>query len=139
MNPITEDIKDFLVEAGAGEFGVIKESVWGIFIGKEPDEPTNTITLYITPGIVEKQMNNDRHFYHSAFQIRVRSNNYKQAYAKTVECSDALDRIGSSVNEQTNTIYNNIVIDDEPLPLPKDTKSRSIFVVNGTAFRRKIA
>ena len=135
MNAITVDIKSILVKKGIGEFGSIKESVWGIFIGKEPDNPTNTITLYITPGTVEKQFNNDRHFYHSAFQIRVRASDYKKAYEKANKCISALDRFGNTTIDDMT--YNNILMDDEPIPLPRDSQGRILFVVNGVAFRRK--
>lgn len=136
MNPVTVDMKDILVAEGIGEWGVTKETVWCIFIGKEPDNPTNTITLYITPGVVQKQYNDNRHFYNSTFQVRVRSVDYELAYKKTMECFEALDRIGSFVVD-SNVLYNNVIMEDEPTPLQKDSQGRTIFVINGTAFRRK--
>jgi len=138
MNPVTVDIKDLLVEKSIGEWGTIKESVWGIFIGKEPDNPTNTITLYDTPGVVGKQFDNKRHFFHSAFQIRVRSIDYLDSYAKAQACIKALDRYGK-FQVEPNTSYDNIIMEDEPLALPEDSQGRTIFVTNGIAYRREIA
>lgn len=137
MNPVCEDIKDKLVEAGVGEFTKNVPSEWGIFTMEEPDSPDNVITIYQTPGTVQKIMNKNNPHFGSGFQVRVRveAGEALTGHAKAEECRKVLDRIGRF--DVGDVEYDNISIDDEPVFLLKDSKARLIFIVNGTAFRQE--
>lgn len=135
MKPCSEHMKDLLVEKGVGKFAATGEAQWGIFVGSEPSQPDNVITVYDVPGVVQKTMSEPNHFFQSGFQVRVRSRDYLTAHAKTEECRKALDRIGKF--EKDGIWYDNVTMDDEPLPLGEDNNNRRIFVVNGTAYRQE--
>jgi len=143
MNPVCEDIKDLLVGEGVGVFASTKPNEWSIQVGDEPDSPSRTITIYDTPSTADKTFDSDRHFHHSSFQVRVRGKKYLSAHAKCEECRRTLDRYTTKVDGPKVALsfgdmrYDNITMDNEPLPLGQDSKGRFIFVVNGTAFRQR--
>lgn len=135
MNPVCEDIKDLLVGKGVGEFAKSTPSEWGIFTMEEPPSPNNVITIYQIPGTVQKIINKNNPHFGSGFQVRVRGEEALMAHAKAEECRKVLDRIGRF--DVGDVEYDNISIDDEPVFLFKDSKSRLIYILNGTAFRQE--
>ena len=133
MNPVTEDLKDLMVEKGLGKFA--GTAPWGIFIAKEPTEPINSITLFDTTGIreVTKAYNSPNYFYPSGFQVRVRGTSYLEAKSKIDDIISALDRVGRFSSQHWN--YKNVVFIGEPQPFPM-VGDFFIWTVNGTAFRQ---
>lgn len=136
MNPVSEDIKDKLVELGEGKFAKT-DGGWAIFLVEEPDEPQSTITIFDTeaPLGVQKSYNTNNHFYRSAFQLRVRGATWLGTKKKIDQVVAKLDRIGS-FTAADKTKYNNICMDGEPRLLAKDQKGRFIWIIYGVAFRQ---
>ena len=142
MNPVSEDIKDFLIEGNQGKFAGNEEGEWGIFTMEEPAEPDMVITVFDTPGTSDKTHNSDRDFLHSAFLIRVRGTTYLDAYQKCEECRKYLNRFTTLKDTPIEQVvkdkmrYNNILMESESIPLGKDSNNLFIWVVNGIAFRQ---
>jgi hypothetical protein len=141
MNPVSEDIKDLLVKDDLGVFTNYSEDKVGIFISEQPSKPNNTITIYDVTGTADKVYGGgSNHFMHSAFQLRVRGTKYLEAWQRMEACRKALDRRGKFVVQDKVggvTKYDNIIMDPEPLPFPKDSESRHTFTLNGIAFRQE--
>ena len=143
MKPASKHIKDLLVQEGLGTFAETASNKWSINIGSQPDKPDNCITIYDTPGsTVDKTFTGANHLYHSTFQVRVRSKVYLTAHEQCELIRTTLDqfttkgRTDKLLVEFDGTVYDNIAMDDESIPLTQDEKRRHIFVVNGTAFRK---
>jgi hypothetical protein len=146
MNPPTIDIRDVLESEGIGVFGA--EKGWAIFIGREPDQPTNVITLFDTGGgspqipmdsTVTKDGSSDKHrkgFVEFAnVQIRVRSKEYISVYAKVEQIRKALANRGVFFSLDNSAKYLNIEMQSDPLYVGEDDKRRQIFSLNIVATR----
>lgn len=144
MNPVSKDMKDLLVSKGIGVAGPGANDKWGISIAEEPAEKGNQITVYDVPGTSDKSMTGDSPLFHSAFQIRVRAKKYVKCYEKCEECRTTLDRFTTPEDEDMVVLevgemkYRNVIMENEPTPLGKDTNGFHIFVVNGIGFRQKV-
>jgi len=135
-NPVSEDIKDRLVELNLGEFGSSKANEWAIFVSEIPENaPATILVVYDTVGSMQKTYNTEKPFLRCAFQLRCRDTTYLGAREKLMEASVKLN---ASDTWAVGTMkYKGISFDEEPIPLiRKDEKSRSTWVLNGTAFRQ---
>lgn len=125
MNPASVDVKDVLVAAGVGTFAAT--SGWAIYIGKAPDKPNTTITLYDYGGSPPApNMLIDE----PALQVRVRGNpgGYPAAYSKIIEVRDTLHGfVRQTVN---GTHYLAIFAAQDPNLLQYDESNRPIFTLN---------
>jgi hypothetical protein len=87
MNPVSRDMADILEDNDVGTLG--PGSGWRIFIGTEPVEGHQVITLYDHEGVGEQivsgQVNES-----ARLQIRVRGLDYSSTYAKIEEVKDIL-------------------------------------------------
>jgi hypothetical protein len=125
MNPPSQDIKDFLVDAAVGTFEA------DLFVSKEPaTDPTGnipTITVYDTGGFdPEAQYVYDR----PTVQVRVRGarGGYLAAYAKAEAAKVALRTI---FNETKNgTRYIGIWVLGDITSLGDDEKGRPILTLD---------
>jgi len=136
MNPVAIDIKDILVEAGAGVFAA--KNGWSIHVDNEPDGdnvPDTVVSIWNTISSEGKVIGVNNPTFDSYFQVRVRGLDYLKAYEKVKECRTALDR--KTNFRKGDMFYAGISTQDgEPLPLPQDKKGRFIFVQNFKAVRQ---
>jgi len=77
MNPASEDVKDMLIDSDLG-----LTFATDLFIGKEPANPDDTVTIFDTPGgAVGRTLDVGADMEEPAIQIRVRNNGYMEGYA----------------------------------------------------------
>jgi hypothetical protein len=129
MNPSSVDIKD-LLEAESGLDLTFAEN---LFIGMEPPEPDNSVTIFDTPGFPPQltldsgQADVPGYFYPS-IQIRVRNRNYLDGYHLARNLAVLLH--GRGPETWNGTVYTSMVCTGEPALLDWDTNGRSRFVIN---------
>lgn len=123
--PITRDIVDVLEIFNVGTFGTSAgaSSGWPIFIGSEPEQPNDCITLYDTPG---EPPNPKWLLDFPRFMARVRSHSYEQGFAKAGELKGAL--LGLPSQDINGIRYVGIYVVMDTYFLQADDKGRSIFV-----------
>jgi hypothetical protein len=135
MNAPSIDMKNYLVTNGVGTFGQNPTaSGWSIFIGKEPDRPDNTVTLYDTPGDAP---NPKWLLDFPRFQIRVRNNKYELAYNKAEEVKSWL--LGLPSQDLGGIRYVGIYVVIDTHFLQTDESARSIFVSTWRIIREPAA
>lgn len=115
--PLTMHIKDLLETAS------VVTSSWPIFIGSEPDNPNECITLYDTPG---SSPNPKFLLDYPRFLARVRSLSYEQGFAKAQELKEALLGLPSQDHDGIRLVGIWVVTDTHFLKA--DERGRSIFV-----------
>jgi len=124
-NPASKDLLDLLDNAGVGTPGA--SSGWGLFIGEEPAEPDQAITLYDTSGGEPnaKWLLDEPHV-----QCRIRGarHDYPGAHSKAQEVMDTL--LGLPQQTQGGTVYVGIWALNSPFFLESDDNRRAIFTVN---------
>jgi len=120
INPPTVDLRPLLAPS-IGAIGGVAD--WAIYIGKEPSEPVNVITLYDTPGgapnpkwLVDEPR----------FQVRVRAVDYAIGWSKANAVRDLLLGLPSQTINGTRYVGVYVVIDTGFLM--QDEAKRSIFV-----------
>lgn len=119
MNAPSEDIKDILVTAGIGVFGT------DLFIGREPTQPNDCITIYDTGGGEPnpKWLQDE-----VTIQIRSRAEDYQTAYTNIYNARDKL--LGRPAEVVNTTNYIGFWATTDIMAIEKDKKERSILVVN---------
>jgi len=75
------DIKDLL----AADAGLALTFATNLFIGLEPAEPDDCVTIYDTPGrptlaVVDPKASTDNNYYYPSVQIRVRNQSYETGW-----------------------------------------------------------
>jgi len=137
-NPVSEDIKDRLVELNLGEFGSSKANEWAIFVSEIPTKaPSTILVVYDVPGSMQKTVNTEKPLLRSGFQLRCRDTTYLGAHAKLM---DASVKLNAADKWLVGTMkYKGISFDEEPIPLiRRDEQGRSTWVLSGTAFRQEV-
>lgn len=131
MNLASEDIKD-LLESDSFldlEFGR------NLFIGKEPFNPDQTVTIFDVSGAAPDTMMDQRFGYQRPqIQIRVRSNDYTTGSRLIQDIFDALHNKGNF--EINDTFYTVIRASNSPFFLDWDDKNRCRFVTTFETQRR---
>ena len=126
MNPPSQDIKDFLVDAAVGTFGT------DLFISKEPTTPAACVTVYDTGGF-----DPDAHLVYDkpTVQIRVRGarGGYQAAFAKAQAVRTALRTIFNEVKNGTR--YIGVWILGDITAIGDDEEGRPVLVVNARIHR----
>lgn len=125
MNSPALDMKNLLLAASPpiGTYGDNPSaSGFSIYIGREPDNPDNTVTLYDTPGDVP---NPKWLLDFPRFQVRVRSKNYATAYGKAEEVKSVLLGLPSQTISGIRYVGVYVVIDTGFLMV--DQVNRTIF------------
>lgn len=118
---ITEDVRDILDAAnivvwqGSGP--------WPLFIGSEPSDPNDCVTLYDIPG---EAPNPKWLLDFPRFMVRVRSGSYLNGFNKTEEIKDAL--LGLPSQTIGDIRYDGVWVVVDTHFLMSDTRGRSIFV-----------
>ncbi|MFA5655952.1 MAG: minor capsid protein [Dysgonamonadaceae bacterium] len=131
MNPTSIDIKDMLeADSALGlEFGD------NLFIGREPDMPNNTVTIYDTGGYnPDLNLNRYEIYERPSIQIRVRNTSYEIGWSVINSIKDSLH---ARAHETWNgTYYSVIYCFTEIAFLDWDKNNRVRFVVNFNIQRR---
>ena len=79
--------------------------LWPIFHGKEPDLPDDAVTVYTTPGIGEGcSMLDGILLVNQGVQIRVRSADEEEGWAKISSIADECDRIVQEILSVTTNV-----------------------------------
>lgn len=133
MRPPSEDIKDILeADSGLGlTFAV------NLFIGQEPPEPNDCVTIFDTPGyppLLTLTQRDDPEYYRPSVQIRVRNKNYLTGW----NLIDAIKVALHGRNHETwgGTSYTLIACVGEPALLDWDESNRARFVTTFDLQRR---
>lgn len=131
--PITYDMLTILEQFDVGRFGPSPVSGWPIFIGSEPEQPNDCITLYDTPGDAP---NPKWLLDFPRFMIRVRSERYGDGFAKAQEARSAL--LGLPSQDINGVRYDGIYVVTDTHFLSADRHGRSIFVSTWRVIREPV-
>lgn len=115
---------------GVGRFGVAEP--WGLFVSKEPAAPDNVITVYDVSGADPFP---DGDLEYPALQVRVRSNDYREGYAKARQIRNEL--IKPTHYELYGVEYVGIWQRGSVEFLMYDDNERAIFVINFNVIRHE--
>lgn len=135
MNPTTVDIRDILI--GVSSLGLTFAT--NLFIGRQPAEPDQCVTLYDTSAGIPEQTLRDENtalYEYPSVQVRIRDNNYLDAY----DLAYAIYFQLHNNNPQTinDTLYSSISAIQTPTFLTWDAKDRAEFIFNIKTIRRKL-
>jgi hypothetical protein len=134
MKSLSEDIKDMLENTesseSSGEF-----SFFPIYVGKEPAEPSQTITLFETPGFAPQlTMDRNEKYEYPSLQIRIRSNKFQDGWEQAEKIKDSLH--GRANETWDETYYSLIRCSNGPYLLDYDKNQRVRFIINFDCQRR---
>lgn len=132
MNPVSVDMADILESSNVGVGDFAGTSGWSIHVGEMPDTPDTCILISDTGG---SRPEPNYTYERPTFQVLVRGavGDYLTAYAKIVECRDALHGL---TNDTWNSArYIQILATSDILAIGRDTKRRQLFSVNFQAHR----
>lgn len=131
MNPVSVDIKD-MVESESS-LGLIFAT--DLFIGQEPSEPDDVVTIFDTGGMPSQLTFAKGEDYHNpSIQVRVRSNDYETGWTLLNDIKTFLHGKGPEV--QGGTTYTMIRCMNGPVMLGWDKSRRVRFVANFNIQRR---
>jgi hypothetical protein len=131
MNAASEDVKDMLLaESGLGlQFGI------NLFVGREPSNPDNCVTIFDTPGLPPlATLGNDSAYQYPALQILVRNRNYLVGYAIITNIIELLHNRGPET--WNGAMYCSILCSGEPALLDWDANGRARLFTNFNLQRR---
>lgn len=128
MNPVSQDMKDTLVDAGVGTFAAT--SGWAIYISREPSSPDEVVTLYDSGGPEPDYLMDGTDIGRPNMQARIRGapGGYLDAWAKAKEVVDALSRL--SPQTINGTWYAGVWQQTAITALQYDDSNRPILTVN---------
>jgi hypothetical protein len=141
MNSPATDIARYLESKGIGSLGLGSTSPGagvGIFVGEEPPEPSEAVTLYAYAGEPDDTLqcaplDNFR------VQARCRGRTYEAAWALARQVEVELDRHGMSVPDGQQTVeYQPILRQGVINELGKDEKHRQLMTQNFLVTRQLI-
>jgi len=130
MNAPSEDVKDMLEdESSLGlTFGT------DLFVGKEPPEPDDCVTIFDTYGSPPLMTLNSVGYFYPSIQIRVRCRNYRTGWALIQDIRTVLH---GKANETWNaTLYTVIYCSSGPALLDWDENDRARLIINFNLQRR---
>ena len=103
-----------------------------IFVSKEPENPDNCVTVYLTGGFPDDTLDTAaRSSEITNIQVRVRNNDYLTAHSTMEAVRDSIEKAKfKSLTDSAGTTYFAIWMTNLPNDLQKDTKNRSIVVAD---------
>jgi hypothetical protein len=120
-------IADYLEQQGLGYATAQTDHAVDIFVGKQPGDPHNCITLIGEPGIITPDVSIPDLMF-PRFQLLVRNENFNDGSAKLRDCRTALhDKIALSLQ---NFFCYYILADQEGFPIGEDAQGRSEFSIH---------
>jgi hypothetical protein len=131
MNATSVDIKDYL--EAYSDLGL--EFAENLFIGREPETPSNTVTIFDLAG-AQPQLNFDRteQYLYENIQIRIRNQSYQTGYALAKNIETYLHGVGNTtINE---TYYSSVICALPTMMLDWDNNNRVRFVITFNIQRR---
>lgn len=131
MNPVSQDVKDMLVGAGLGSFGGTGPG-WAIYVGKQPPDPDDVVTIYEGPDQSPADPDND--LYHPTVQLRFRAREYLDAVNRALAVREELvnNQHGVTVN---GTLYLGFWSLGGLNPMGYDEQDRPGFTMNFSLMR----
>lgn len=133
MNAPSEDIKDML-EAYEESSGLGLDYNVNLFIGKEPIQPRNSVTIFDTYGYAPDLGLKDQGYERPSVQIRVRSKSYTAGMELAQNIKTALH--GRSHQTWNGTLYTVIYCSSGPALLDWDENGNARFIINFNLQRR---
>jgi len=142
VNSPATDLAKLLEAHGLGSMGLGTTGPGagtGIFVGDEPPEPSESITLYSAGGTVEDTLTCEA-IDSFRVQVRCRARSYQAAWDMALSVEAVLDRRKDySVPDGTLTVWYIVILRREPVAeLGRDEKHRSIMVQNYTGLRQRL-
>jgi len=133
MGPASEEIKDMLVAESYLGFTFGKD----LFIGREPAEPHDCVTIYDTPSFPpDLTLDSGESYYRSSVQVRVRDRSYVEAMSIARNIMTSLH--GRAQETWSGTLYTVIRATGEPALLAWDDNNRAIVIINFNLQRRSV-
>lgn len=131
MKSPSHDLALYLDSLGIGTFaGTVG---WSINVSREPVAPVDAITIYDTGGL--EADTDELDLMQPTFQVRVRSLNFPNAYAKHEAIRDALILPGRLVT--ADSAYVAVNMNTDIIDLGRDDNDRHILVANYRAIRER--
>jgi hypothetical protein len=131
LNAPSEDIKDML----QAEPSLGLTFATDLFIGQEPADPDNCVTIFDTPGAPPQLTYNKAEKYqYPSIQIRVRNRAYMTGWTLANNIKDALH--GRAHETWNATRYEVIISTNEPALLDWDENGRARLFINFDIQRR---
>lgn len=130
MNAGSIDIKEML-EAET-ELGLVFSS--NLFIGREPAEPHNVVTIYDSNTAPPHTTFDGSVYNYDTVQIRVRNKKYLDGYVLCQAIRDSLH--GRAQETWGGTLYSSILCTSGPATLGWDDNNRVMFSINFQLQRR---
>jgi hypothetical protein len=125
MNAPSDDIRTLLESDSS--LGLVFQT--NLFIGIEPDQPNECVTIFDTPGSSPQlTMNRGEIYEYPSIQIRVRATEYLEGWGMIEDVKDFLH--GRSQEQLNGTLYTAIICSISPFLLDYDQNRRPRFVVN---------
>jgi len=140
MNSAAFDLAKHLEEKGIGSMqlgSTLPSAGVGIFVGEEPPEPSEAITLYMYGGRALEGIN-DQTLDDFRVQVRTRARNYKDAYALAMKVEKELNRLTTlTVPDDDKIVYYQDVYRLTPVTETGfDEKHRFTFTQNFAGLRQ---
>lgn len=134
MNAPSIDIVEIL--EASGESSGFADLVFGtnLFVGKEPSNPKNTVTVFDTPGFSPELNLETQGYEYPSVQIRVRNSSYVNGWNLIERIKDALH--GLSQQTVNGTLYSVIYCSGSPALLDWDDNNNVRIVCNFNLQRR---
>lgn len=136
MNAPSFDIRDMLMNESSSseildglEFGV------NLFIGKEPNEPSNCVTLFDTAGANPVLTLSKDEYEYTSLQIRIRDNKYASGWERSNKIASVLQ--GRAHEVWNGCYYSLISIANGPFHYDWDENNRVRFIINVNIQRRE--
>jgi len=131
MNAPSEDIKDILV----AESSLDLTFTTNLFIGREPEDKINTVTIFDTPGSPPQSIFDKSEIYeYPSIQIRVKNAKYQAGFTLADSIKNFLH--GKSHEEINNTEYELIEATGDPALIAWTDNTQPLFTVNFNIQRR---
>lgn len=134
MGPSSVDIKAML-EAYGESSGIPVDFDTNVFIGHEPDEPHNCITIFDTGGWPPALGMTNQGYEYPTIQIRVRNLNYVAGWTIAEEIKQALH--GRAQETWNGVLYSLVQCANGPALLDYDERNRVRFYINFNLQRRE--
>lgn len=134
MNTPAHDLALYVVDQLGLKFGGNKP--WSVHVGGEPAEPANVITFYDVGG--GEPDTDEQDVTQPSIQVRVRSKDYSEAYAKQELIRDILIRPGlSPVIIAETSRFTGVMMTSDFLSLGKDENNLNLWTANYRSRRTK--
>jgi len=108
---------------------------WPVFVSSEPDTPSDCATIYDTEGIQEIRKLSGANIVRYGFQIRIRSIDYEEGWAKAHDIASYLETVhAEEVTVDSDTYEIDNVSQTSPISAlgPEEgTRRRMLFTLNG--------